>query len=293
MLNKKYLKVYLILLIFIFLFTAVSAYIIYHRQKTDTNAETDYSEDISQEIIEDLSSEQTVQAEIIYYDKSWYDSEIINYSDVILPYKNSNPNYFAETVFVGDSNTEGLALFEHIAYSNVVGKHSMPIQGVATDDYLLVNEDNPETEEDESQYITMLDVLAGKQPKRIIINFGTNNAGKGASADYFAYMYSNVLAQIKAVCPDTEIVVAAVLPVCLERDNLNLRQDVIDSFNIELAGICRENGIGFLNYSEVFKDSATGYGNPSYFSVDGIHLNRNGYGLLLDYVENHQYNINR
>ncbi|MBE6878478.1 MAG: hypothetical protein E7488_04855 [Ruminococcaceae bacterium] len=249
------------------------------------------SENVSSESIS--ASEEIVQAEIIYYDKSWYDNQIINCGDIILPYNNSNPAYIAETVFVGDSNTEGLALFEHLAWSNVVGKHSMPIQGVTTDNYQLISEDNPETEEDESQYITVLQVLANIQPKRIIINFGTNNAGKDADADYFVYMYSNVLSQIKSVCPNTQIVIASILPVCSERDNYNIRQDTIDKFNIALADLCRINGYGFLNYNEVFKDSETGYGNTAYFSIDGIHLNGNGNRLLLDYADNHQYNKNR
>ena len=247
----------------------------------------------SQELISSatiIPSEETVQAEIIYYDKSRYDAEIANYSDVILPYGNANPSYLIETVFVGDSNTEGLSLFGHLAESNVVGKHSMPIQDFATDNYLLTAEDNPETEEDESQYITMLQVLANTQPKRIIINFGTNNAGKDASTDYFSYMYSQALMQIKTVCPNTQIVVAAVLPVCSERANYNLRQDVIDSFNISLAELCRSYGYGFLNYNEVFKDTETGYADTAYFSSDGIHLNKSGYRLLLDYAANHQYN---
>lgn len=236
-------------------------------------------------------SEEPVQAEIIYYDKSWYDTEIVNYSDVILPYSNTNPAYISETVFVGDSNTEGLAVFEYLPYSNVVGKHSMPIQGVCKDNYQLIVEDNPETEEDESQYITMLQVLANIQPKRIIINFGTNNAGKDADADYFVYMYANTIAQIKTFCPNTQIVVASVLPVCEERENYNIRQDTIDRFNIALADYCRTMGYGFLNYNEVFKDSVTGYGNTSYFAMDGIHLNGSGNRLLLDYATNHQYNI--
>ena len=235
-------------------------------------------------------AQQIVQGEIIYYDKIWYEQEIVNYTDVILPYNNSNPAYFEQTVFVGDSNTEGLALFEHIAYSNVIGKHSMPVQGVCRDDYQLVAEDNPETEEDESQYITMLQVLAAKQPARIILNFGTNNAGKDADAENFAYMYEQVLSQIEAYCPYTEIVIASVLPVCYERDYYKIRQDSIDQFNIQLAAICREKGYGFLNYTEVFKDSESGYAKDAFFSADGVHLNGDGYRLLLDYAVNHQYN---
>lgn len=246
------------------------------------------SENVSSESIS--ASEEIVQAEIIYYDKSWYDNQIINCGDIILPYNNSNPAYIAETVFVGDSNTEGLALFEHLAWSNVVGKHSMPIQGVTTDNYQLISEDNPETEEDESQYITMVQALANKQPKRIIINFGTNNAGVHAVADSFKATYTDTLAQIQAVCPNTQIVVAAVLPVARERDYPKIKQDKIDEFNISLAQLCRENGYGFLHYPEVFKDSETGYMSADYVSADGVHLNGDGYRLLLDYAGKHQYN---
>ena len=231
------------------------------------------------------------QAEIDPYDKTVYENEIVSYTDVILPLNDSNADvYLGETLFVGDSNTEGIGAFEHLPMQNVLGKHSMSIQGFTADDYLMIAEDNPETEEDESQYITMLQVLANTQPKRIIINFGTNNAGKDASTDYFSYMYSQALMQIKTVCPNTQIVVAAVLPVCSERANYNLRQDVIDSFNISLAELCRSYGYGFLNYNEVFKDTETGYADTAYFSSDGIHLNKSGYRLLLDYAANHQYN---
>jgi len=285
--NKKTINtLLLVILIIIILFTCI--YIILEISSDNSSVS---SENISSE--SSSEDEEVVQAEIIYYDKTWYDNEIINYSDIILPYNNPDPDYIAGTVFVGDSNTEGLALFEHLSWNNVVGKHSMPIQGVTTDNYLLVAEDNPETEEDESQYITMLQVLANKQPDRIIINFGTNNAGKDASADYFVYMYSDVISQINAACPNTQIVIASVLPVCSERDNYNIRQDSIDKFNIALLDLCRTNGYGYLNYNEVFKDFETGYGNAAYFSADGIHLNGNGYRLLLDYATNHQYNINR
>ncbi len=282
--NKK--TAYIVLT---FALTAILAFTgIYIISVNSHNSDISSSESISSEVSSE--NEEIVQAEIIYYDKSWYDSQIINCSDIILPHNNSNPSYITETVFVGDSNTEGLALFEHLSWSNVIGKHSMPIQGVTTDDYMLISEDTPETEEDESQYITMLQVLANIQPRRIIINFGTNNAGKGADTDYFVYMYSNVLTQIKSVCPNTQIVIASILPVCSERDNYNIRQDTIDRFNIALADICRTNRYGYLNYNEVFKDTETGYGNTNYFSVDGIHLNGNGYRLLLDYAANHQYN---
>ena len=59
------------------------------------------------------------------------------------------------------------------------------------------------TEENESQYITMYNVLVSRQPQRIIINFGTNNAGAHAVPTQFAAVYKNALAQVQAACPNT------------------------------------------------------------------------------------------
>ena len=241
--------------------------------------------------IEETQPDTATQAEIDPYDKTVYENEIVNYTDVILPLTDDNADiYLAETLFVGDSNTEGLSAFEHMPSQNVLGKHSMNIQGFATDDYLLTVEDNPETEEDESRYTTMYNVLIGRQPERIIINFGTNNAGAHAVPQQFAAVYRNTLEQIESACPDTKIVVAAILPVCKDRSYPKIKQDIIDMFNLELAQLCRENGYGFLHYPDIFKDSETGYADSAYFSKDGVHLNGEGYRLLLDYVAKHQYN---
>ena len=238
----------------------------------------------------ELQPDTVVQAEVDPYDKTVYENEISNYTDVILPLNSTNKNYLSETLFVGDSNTEGIGAFEHLPAHNVLGKHSMNIQGFTADDYLLTVEDNPETEENESQYITMYNVLVSRQPQRIIINFGTNNAGAHAVPTQFAAAYKNALAQIQAACPNTRIVVAAILPVCKDRDYPKIKQDVIDLFNLELAQMCRENGYGFLHYPEIFKDTETGYANTAYFSADGVHLNGDGNRLLLDYASKHQYN---
>ena len=254
------------------------------------DSEGDYVEpEISEPVVE-IQPDVVIEEESDPYDKTIYETGIVKYTDIILPLNSNNSNYLAETLFVGDSNTEGIGAFEHLPMQNVLGKHSMNIQGFTSDDYLLIVEDNPETEEDESQYTTMYNVLVSRQPQRIIINFGTNNAGSHAVPSQFAKTYADSIALIKAACPNTEIVVAAILPVCKDRAYPKIMQDVIDLFNLELAQLCKENGYGFLHYPEVFKDSETGYANSDYFSADGVHLNGDGYRLLLDYAAKHQYN---
>ena len=60
--------------------------------------------------------------------------KLINeYSDVVIAESNTEDrNYFRETLFVGDSNTEGLAVYNHLSLQYVLGMTGMPIQQVTT-----------------------------------------------------------------------------------------------------------------------------------------------------------------
>ena len=93
--------------------------------------------------------QEDVVVEYDPYDKDIYWRQISQYSDVILPLNGVNTDdYLASTLFVGDSNTEGIGAFEHLPMKNVLGKHSMDIQGVTSDAYIQIAEDVAETEED-------------------------------------------------------------------------------------------------------------------------------------------------
>ena len=120
--SKKTIIFSLTIIILIFLFTAIYLFSL-PEPAYPTSSDT---EPVSSEVIS--QSEQAAQAEIIYYDKSWYDDNITSVSDVILAYSSSDPAYIEKTVFVGDSNTEGLSLFGHLPAGNVIGKHQPPTE---------------------------------------------------------------------------------------------------------------------------------------------------------------------
>ena len=206
---------------------------------------------------------------------------IKEYDDVVIPESNTEDrNYFRETLFVGDSNTEGLATYNHLSLQYVLGMTGMPIQAVTTNKCMwFVGYEEP---------VTIPTAVGMLKPRRIIINFGTNNAGGTETTD-FIYYYNNVLDTIEKAYPYADIIVSAVLPVAKERDYPNITMQDIDEFNIALAEMCRERGLNFLNTAELFKDPENGFMKPEYIAKDGIHLSSDGYKAFLEYVGSHKH----
>ena len=206
---------------------------------------------------------------------------IKEYSDVVIAESNTEDrNYFRETLFVGDSNTEGLAVYNHLSLQYVLGMTGMPIQQVTTNKCMwFVGYEEP---------VTMPVAISMLKPRRIIINFGTNNAGGTETADFIKY-YENVLDSIEKAYPYTDIIVSAVLPVAKVRNYPNITMQDIDEFNLALAEMCRKRDLKFLNTAEIFKDPENGFMKPEYIAKDGIHLTTEGYKALLEYVGSHKH----
>ena len=234
------------------------------------------------ETSESVSDEQTSsQKSKISYDKDVYLTEISKYNDIVIPYSaDKDENYIKETLFIGDSNTAGLSSFGYLPLQNVIGKKSMGIQGVTSNNFVWFK--------GYSKPVNIVNAVKLMKPRRIIINFGTNNTTGITSAE-FINMYKNALRSIQSAYPYCDIIIAAVLPVGYYRENYNIKQSVIDKFNLSLAELCQTEGYVFLDYSTVFKNPDSGYMYADCVASDGIHLNNKGYHILLEYINDHQY----
>ena len=206
---------------------------------------------------------------------------IKEYDDVVIPENQTEDrNYFRETLFVGDSNTEGLAVYNHLSLQYVLGVTGMAIQRVTTNECMwFVGYDKP---------VTIPTAVGMLKPRRIIINFGTNNAG-GTSTEDFIFYYEKALDAIEKAYPYADIIVSSILPVAKERDYPSITMQDIDEFNLALAEMCRERELKFLNTAELYKDSETGFMKPEYVAKDGIHLSSEGYKAFLEYVGSHKH----
>ena len=235
---------------------------------------------------EDAASDSAVEPESIItesgYNKEENTIDTTAYSATILPESSdAGQTYVDETLFLGDSNTARMyRMFDFCTYDNAIGSVGMSAKSLAT--YACVELNNS------GSYITMAKAVAGMQPKRVIITFGTNDLSPSYKAADFVKNYQTGIESIVEAYPSVDIIINAIPPLGQQHSNQSLTQTQVDEYNKALVEMCKEKGWKFLNSAEVLKDSATGYAKSGYVeSSDGIHLTRAAMEALFDYIRTH------
>ena len=226
---------------------------------------------------EGAASDSAVEPESIItesgYNKEENTIDTTAYSATILPESSdAGQTYVDETLFLGDSNTARMyRMFDFCTYDNAIGSVGMSAKSLAT--YACVELNNS------GSYVTMAKAVAGMQPKRVIITFGTNDLSPSYKAADFVKNYQTGIESIVEAYPSVDILINAIPPLGQQHSNQSLTQTQVDEYNKALVEMCKEKGWKFLNSAEVLKDSATGYAKSGYVeSSDGIHLDQRGDG---------------
>ena len=237
---------------------------------------------------EDATSDSAVEPESIItesgYNKEENTIDTTAYSATILPESSdAGQTYVDETLFLGDSNTARMyRMFDFCTYDNAIGSVGMSAKSLAT--YACVELNNS------GSYVTMAKAVAGMQPKRVIITFGTNDLSPSYKAADFVKNYQTGIESIVEAYPSVDILINAIPPLGQQHSNQSLTQTQVDEYNKALVEMCKEKGWKFLNSAEVLKDSATGYAKSGYVETsDGIHLTRTAMDALFSYIRTHSY----
>ena len=188
--------------------------------------------------------------------------------------------YVEQTVFVGDSNTVRFNQYNLLTLDQFVGKESMGIQEVPTTKCVYFKNDN-------TAY-TIPEALAKMKPRRIVMTFGTNNADGSMSAEAFIESYRTAIKAIQDAYSYCDIIINAIPPVGVSTSGYHVDMQTVDELNYALVKMCEEDGLKFLNTSEVLKGD-DGYARAEYMSSDGIHLSQSGLKKILEYHRTHVY----
>ncbi|MBR2028972.1 MAG: Ig-like domain-containing protein [Oscillospiraceae bacterium] len=218
------------------------------------------------------------------YDKDASVIDTSKYASTILQETpDAGQKYISETLFVGDSNTVRSLMYDVTGntWENVVGAVGIGIQHVASSPFPCVTFTQP------ADPVDIITAIKWIQPKRVVFTFGTNNSSW--TAESFIEEYKNAIEKAYEVYPYFDVIVNAIPPVDRIRDYPNVTMQKIDEFNAALAQMCEEEGYKFLNSAEVLKDEATGFAKKDYTIGDGIHLSKNGFTALFDYIRTHAY----
>lgn len=193
-------------------------------------------------------------------------------------YQTVDDSYFQDALFIGDSRTEGLAL-----YGNTTNADYFCGVGMTIYDVQEKKAGNPNRNES----CTLAQKLAQQQYGKVYIMLGLNELGTG-STEKWASAYADVIAQIREAQPNAIIYIQSILCVSAAKDDPNgaINNQMVHNRNEALKQLeNKKQSIYYLNVNEAVTD-ANGYLDASLTS-DGIHLLGKSLSIWKQYLEHH------
>lgn len=186
--------------------------------------------------------------------------------------------YFDDALFVGDSITEGIKLYDVMSNVTVLASTGVNLDSLYTK--------NAVTLEDGSK-VPILEATKHQKPGKIYLMMGVNSLL--SDEDSFRASYSRVVDTLVEQHPDAILYIQSILPVTADyeqRSNAVADNAKIDRYNEVLKELAAEKNVYYLNVAEVFKD-ADGCLPNSASPKDGIHFGSSWYRIWFDYLRTH------
>lgn len=190
-------------------------------------------------------------------------------------------DYFDDALFVGDSITEGIKLYDVMSNVTVLASTGVNLNTLYTKDAITL---------DDGSKVPILTATAEGlkfKPGKIYLMMGVNSLL--SDEETFRQDYGRVVDTLVSQHPDAILYIQSILPVT---DNYQKRADAvadnakIDRYNEVLKELAAEKGVYYLNVAEVFKD-ADGCLPDSASPKDGIHFGSSWYRTWFDYLRTH------
>ncbi|MBE6788146.1 MAG: hypothetical protein E7539_00600 [Ruminococcaceae bacterium] len=185
-------------------------------------------------------------------------------------------SFFTDAMFVGDSITTGIDLYNIVSNVPVVAYTGINSNTILTREVIKTS----------SGKVTFLQAMKKYNPKHIYIMLGINGIAF-QSKDKFISGYSKFVDEVKKQHPNAVIYLQSILPVTAKKQSNDSRfaNSKINTYNAAIAQLAKDKGVYYLNVAESFKDAN---GNlPSAASSDGIHFGTGYYRRWIEYLKRH------
>ena len=187
-------------------------------------------------------------------------------------------SYLADTVFVGDSRTEGLMLYTGLsAYTTAYADKGLTVSKVFSEP--LVKQGD--------KTVTVDEALRTAQYNKCYIMLGINELG-WPNENVFISHYEDIINAVKESHPDAKIYVQSILPVSASKSEKNqngINNERINKYNQLLLELSEKTGAYYLDTAASVKGEDGTL--PESATSDGIHLNKQFCTQWLDYLKNH------
>lgn len=176
-------------------------------------------------------------------------------SEETLPNRAINGN----VVLLGDSMTEGLAIYGFLPETHIVGVNSLNTISA----------------------LEQVDKVVSYNPDKLFILLGINDIWEGDSVDEYVDRYKSLITEIKKKTK-CEIYIESLLPVSqyAMEGNSKISNEIINNANSKIAKLTEELNVKYIDVNSGLKDEK---GNlRSEYSNDGVHLINTYYTLWTD-----------
>lgn len=182
--------------------------------------------------------------------------------------------FFSETVFLGDSVTNGLYTYcvknkgvlhgaKFLCAASYAVRHAVAEvggQNVVSITY-------------QGQKMRPEDALAAMGAKRVFIMLGLNDITFGVN--WTMKNWDTLIQNIRAKCPDIEIYIQSGTPIWIPKEKDGLTNANMDKYNGLLERYCKDHGCYFVNVAPIFKNEQGGL-KAEYTLDKYVHLNNAG-----------------
>lgn len=188
-------------------------------------------------------------------------------------------SYFDDAIFIGDSITVGIKLYDVMSNANVIAATGIGLENIFTKKAIKQDGEN----------ITVLDALSKSSGKKVYIMLGANSLM--ADYDYLISQYGLLIDEVlKRTDDNTIIYVQSILPINEPLFHKryapnNTTNEDIDRFNQKLCAMAAEKGVYYLDVASVFKDDNNSM--PEINTPDGMHIISSQYIIWFDYLKTH------
>lgn len=193
-------------------------------------------------------------------------------------------DYLDKIIFLGDSTTYSFLYYGKLSG----GKDSLQVWTPAARTLTLDHASTttvlyPDTNEE----ITVNDALEKKQPEILIITLGVNGISY-MKEEYFKSSYKKLVQLAAEASPDTEIILQSIFPVAKSWEKTkSINNEKINAANQWIRDVADDCGVRYLDTITALAVDPGGYLPESYQNGDGLHLNSDACGIVLNYIRTH------
>lgn len=191
--------------------------------------------------------------------------------------KKADKSYFDNTVFIGDTLTLGFTAYNFLLKDNVITSLDLNLSNVMT-----------QTVQVNGEELSAVSALKKKGAENVYILFGSDGISM-VQTNTLLNNYASFLDAVKNALPNAKIYVLSISPVTAGREsaanNAIFNKD-IDEYNSKLLNIANDKNVYFVDANTALKNNK-GLLDDSNAESDGLHINKNAYSILTDYILTH------